>query len=341
MKDNIRRHLDELVERRSSIYQLLSYVEELDLPPAELDAIRKETAAIVEFTLWQELAINKEKLIKSAASLLELSGMEAAHSFAAWRKALEGGLPSRKSCQLILDGFAESIARVPEPVRKAFTETLPSIARFISDIKPAGLNELIDSLVSLEPKGQAEKYLNVLSAYSETDALILTGASRLICTGLLAEQPELVDRLKKAVTLEMMLESNDACKLLPAAAQLCRKCNDLKPGAEIAILSLVVTAAEQSVSSAYATVKSISKATASLSPDKMESLLRSITNLVDQSGIRVLGAALKVLPGLYGSHPIDTVEAFAGTAAESGGHYGTTAAEWFLLRKTEASRAML
>ncbi|MDP6526005.1 MAG: hypothetical protein QGI24_05310 [Kiritimatiellia bacterium] len=341
MKETLRQHLDEMATGRSGIYRLLVYMEDLEIPPEEGEAILKEAAAIAEFVLWQELSVKEVKLEAAAQSLLDLPGIGKAQSLAGWRKALEGGIPSRPSCQLMLDGFAELLARVPEALRPAVVEALPSVARFLADIKPAGLDEIVEALISLEPTGHAEKYLETLSAYSDTDAVILQGASRLSYTALTAGSPELIDRLKKAVTLEMMLESNDACRLLPAAAKLCKKCDALKAGSGAIALNLAVVASEHSPSSAYSSLRSLEKTVSNLPAEKAESLLKSVTTLVDRAGIRTLGTALKLLPKLYSGHSVETVEAFVNAAAESGERYGTTSAEWFLLRKTKASRETL
>lgn len=341
MKEILRQHLDEMATGRSAVYRLSAYIEDLDIQAGELDAIAKETAAIAEFALWQELSVKEANLKGAAESLLALPGLEKAESFTGWRKALEGGIPSRPSCQLVLDGFAELVARIPETLRPAFVETLPSVARFLSDLKTAGVGEIVEALNSLEPTGHSEKYLETLSAYSDTDAMILQGASRLSHTALTAERQELIDRLRKAVTLEMMLESNDACRLLPAAAELCRKCDALNEGSGAIALNLVVVASEHSPSSAYSAVRSLKRTISKLPAEKAKSVLNSVTTLVDRAGIRTLGTALKLLPKLYGSHPVESVEAFVSAAAESGERYGTTSAEWFLLRKTKASREML
>ena len=125
MNETLRQHLDEMATGRSRIYRLLVYMEDLEIPPEEREAILKEAAAIAEFVLWQELSVKEARLEAAAQSLLGLPGLGKAQSFAGWRKALEGGIPSRPSCQLMFDGFVELLARVPEACGRLLLRPFP------------------------------------------------------------------------------------------------------------------------------------------------------------------------------------------------------------------------
>jgi hypothetical protein len=193
----------------------------------------------------------------------------------------------------------------------------------------------------LESPEKAERLMTSLKLYEETDANIMLGALRVASALIRAGESALLEELEKAVTLDEMMESHDACRLLPELGHLVQEVEPLGEGMVAIVVDAIVSSAKQNISSAFAATRSLRALPDSMSDDVAAACVRAIARILKAAGNRALGACARKLPKLYARHGIDKMDAFIDAAAEVSTLYGTTAGIWFLERRTAAAREML
>lgn len=336
------KHLAELIRNSSKLYGLIAELETLVPDEAQRADMSPDVAGIVEFGIWQELHPAAEKVKDCLGiAVAGIPPLSPAETVSAWREALEAGLPSRRSCVMVYETYADWLNAIPETARRAIANGIPTLAAFLADFGAKRLPEVIETLASFESHDSAKRLMTSLKLYEETDASILLGALRVSSALIKAGDTALLEELEKTVTIEEMMESHDACRLLPELGHLVQEVEPLGDGMVAIVVDAIVSTAKQNVSSAFAATRSLRGLPDSMSDDVAAACVRAIARILKTAGNRALGACARRLPKLYARHGIGKMDAFIEAAADVSTLYGTTAGIRFLERRTAAAREML
>ena len=329
-------HLQEMTVRCSPVYRLFAALDTAPLEPATRAAVARSLSAIADFAVWQELTVDPAALDASLDAILRGDPLPPTDLAAAWHRALEASLPDRRSGNLVLRGFVEWMRDAPPFLRPLLAGDLGSLFAHAADLGEAGMREVLTQLASVGADAIASAAAFV-TAYTGTDAEHVRATAGLAAMALRAGRPQPLERLAASITLDAMMESQDACRLLPALARACGVAESGATGSGIHLLEAVSRLAGAHTSPAYGLVRKMPRILGRLPGHTAGAYLAGMGRLLEAAGPRLIGYVLDRLPGAYGKDPIEA-DAQVNDAVAFALNGGTTAADWFLERRTAASK---
>lgn len=335
------RHLAELTAKKSRLYGLLTPVDGDASAADGGEGGQRDLAAIVEFAVWQELSPDADRVRSCRDALAAgIEPLSPAAWLAAWRRAVEAGLPSRKACVKNLETYADWLAALPPLARPAVADGFPWLAPFTADLGKH-MKDVLHGIAALERAETVARLMQTLGSYRETDADIVLGATRVAVALLRDGSADELAAIENVITVDQMLESADACRLLPELGKLVQAAGE--QGDELAVdaIAAVRGIAAENVSSAYATAAAWRRMLGKYAPDVAAACLRGGRRITAAAGNRSIGFCTRALPRLYARHGNEAMEAFVTAACEIATQQGVTACLWFLERRTAAAREML
>lgn len=329
-------HLAEMATRCSPVYRVFPALDASALDADARAAVRRALSAIADFSVWQEIHIDQPELDRSLDAVLRGDPLPPAAFAAAWRDALESSLPDRRSGALVLHGFVGWIQASPAFLRPLLTGDLGVLFAHAADLGDDGIRRVLADVGSVGP-GLAEAAAAFVKTYAETDAAHFKAVASLAALALTQGRRDAMDRLVAGVTLDQMMESRDACRLLPALAAACTAAEAAAPGSAIHLLEAASRLADGHLSSTYGLVRRMPRILKRLPASVVGAYLAGSARLLEAAGPRLIGYVLDSLPGVFRKNAAEaeTVVTDAAALALQG---GTTAAEWYLERRTAASR---
>ncbi len=335
----LNRHRQEMEQQKFPIYQIFDQLEQTDLSANDLATLCKETAKLAEVVVSQELEFGPE-ILQTVDSILKSGMPEAKETLAAWNAALKAARDaSRRSMKTMFSGFSRWLQEVDRAARGPFFEVLPKLAPSMQQLGVEGMLEILRSVKSLDAPEDRQKLLKCVADYGSTTFKVILGVCNISHKALKWERVDYLERLKKTVPAEKMMEDYHAEKLIPAFAQLSETCAERGKDLWCQAMELILLIAEENYSSAYATARKLSLE--KISPDTASAYLEDFVKLVKSIGIRVIGFGLKQLPELYEKYGTERTRTFVEAAVSAAEAYGAMAGQWFLERRTAAAREML
>jgi len=221
----------------------------------------------------------------------------------------------------------------------SLVDAFSGICDFLADLGKDGIDLILDSVAKIEDEADVDIFLDCLKAYHETDAVILLGVCRLASMAIASGRGKIMSVLCAAVPVELMYSKRDARRIIPAAERTCGFAEEKQSGLGSRALALIAGVAGGDVSSAYIVAVRLRRILGKLPDGIMCPYLDDVYALTAAAGTRVTAFCLQELPSIYVKHGIDDATRFTGTATAIAERYGTTAAEWFLARKTKAAKS--
>lgn len=328
-------HLRDMASRCSPVYRVFGALDAAPLDAETRAAVGRSLSAIADFAVWQELTVDPTALDASLEAVLRGDPLPAPEFAAAWHGALEASLPDRRSGNLVLRGFVGWMREAPPCLRPLLAGDLRVLFTHAAGLGEAGLRHVLSQLASVGPDG-SEAAAGFVKAYAETDAEHVKATAALAAVALRGALPEALERLAAGVTLEAMMESQDACRILPALARACHAAESAAPGAGLHLVETVSRLAGPNTSPAYGLVRKMPRILARLPGPSAAAYLAGMDRLLQAAGPRLIGYVLDRLPAAY-RKDAEEADARVDDAVSLALHGGTTAADWFLERRTSAS----
>jgi hypothetical protein len=330
-------HARDLVALGMKAYGLFPALEAAIAEPAALQSARREVAALVDFMTWQELSVEDAGLHRALAGSLALSPPGPGESLRAWNAAVQAALPSRTACKMLCVRFPEWCAATAPTARAAFIEALTAAAPYVNELGDRGVAVLREGVEAAVAAGCADGYVGFLKTYREADAAIVLGAAKTARAAVDAGATDLLPALAAAVSMDELMESRDACRLLPAMGNLLPAFVKDSTALTAPLLRAVLHTAQASPSSAYGLCRGLLKAR-SVVPDSCKAAyVETLSGLLHAAGPRMAGFVVRKLPKLFRDLPEGRAAELAQAAARIARDYGTAAAEEFLAQRTPAA----
>ncbi|MBL7115247.1 MAG: hypothetical protein ISS35_05725 [Kiritimatiellae bacterium] len=334
-------HCAELACGRQSVYQVFDTLRASTLDADTQEHIRAQLSELVDFILWQDLRINVSVLNEQLQRALSQDFMEPTELIRAWKKAVMAGLPTRGSCMEFLNAFLDYCEILPAELRQAFVRGVSPLSPYVGEWGKPDTAALVATIGAVGTPERIETLLKTIVGYAETDAKIMRAAIQVTARLLKVDRNYVIDILTQEITLDKMMESRDACRLLPALAKAITAADTVDAESGPTVASCVLAIAKINISSACACAVTFGKLASKLPADRFDAYIRHVESLTTQGNIRLLGFCLNELPSLARQHSPKSLSEFIYHATMVSKNYGINAAEKFLRRETPAAKSAL
>lgn len=325
--------------RHNPVYRLFEPLEQAGLSPDDMAALRQEASELVDLVLYHGLTAGPES-VQSMDDVVKLGMPDSLKALSAWRASLAAAHPSRKAMHMVLNDF-RALIPPKAPDRACFLELAPKIARSLPRLGLGGAYEMVAAARTLEEPGKRQTLMACAAEYGPISAPVVLGMCRFVRRALEWDRPDFIERLRIAAPGDKMEEDIDAERLIPELAGVTETLAGRDKECWSAASELLVALAEENSSSAFVAARGLRRRLRVLPADLTFAYLQDFMALVRTTGIRVIGFALRALPGFYKTYGVERTRAFVEAAAEAAEAYGATAGQSFYERKTAAARRML